>query len=81
VTVFEGREGVALYQLIALKHAMKLSMMGIQPGRGWTRKAMLALATKYTEKEYKRGIRGFEQAYEDVCAVVEYCKEQRSSAM
>jgi len=81
VTMYEGKDGVALYQLIALKHAMKLSMMGVQPGRGWTRKAMLALATKFTGKDYKRGIKGFEQAYEDVCAVVEYCKEQRSSAM
>lgn len=71
MTVFEGKDGVALYQLIALKHAMKLSMMGIQPGRGWTRKAMLALASKFTGKEYRRGIRGFEQAHSDVCAVVE----------
>lgn len=69
--MFEGKEGVSLYQAIALKHAMKLSVRGIQPGKGWTRKAMLTLATKFTGKEYKRGIKGFEQAQADVSDWIE----------
>jgi len=71
MTLFEGKDGVAMYQAIALKQAMKLSVLGIQPGRGWTRKAMLTLATKFTGKEYKRGIKGFEQAQADVSAWIE----------
>lgn len=75
--IFEGKEGVTLYQAIALKHAMKLSMLGMQPGRGWTRKAMLNLATKFTGKEYKRGVKGLEEAWSDLCDWIEKAKEAR----
>jgi hypothetical protein len=74
MVTFEGKEGVRRFQLVALKNGMKLSMLGIQPGRGWTRKAMLTLASTYTGKEYKRGIKGFEEAYVDICAVVDETK-------
>lgn len=78
MTIFEGRDGVALYQLITLKHAMKLSMNGVQPGRGWTKKAMLALASKFTGKNYKRGIKGFSEAFDDVCSRVDQIRNGRT---
>lgn len=77
MVTFDGKDGVALYQLIALKHAMKLSMLGIQPGRGWTRKAMTTMAAKYTGKTYKRGLNGFEDAHTDVCNLIEQIKENK----
>lgn len=76
MTLFEGKEGVALYQAIALKHAMKLSALGVQPGRGWTRKAMIALAAKITGATYKSGAKGFGDAQTDVSAWIE---KQRSA--
>lgn len=71
MTLYEGKEGVTLYQAITLKHAMKLSMLGIQPGRGWTRKAMIVLARKITGNDYRVGVKGFEAAFDDICKWVE----------
>lgn len=77
MSTFAGPDGVTMFQAVALKNAMKLSMLGIQPGRGWTRKAMIVLARKITGNDYRSGIKGFEVAYDDVCKWVE---ERRGGA-
>ena len=62
---FEGPDGVATYQAIAIKHGLKLyAACGIKPNRAWTPTAMLATAGRITGKTYKRG--QFQQAIADL---------------
>jgi hypothetical protein len=53
---FQGKDGVRLFQAIALKGGLKLyAATGMKPNRAWTPTAMLKLAESFTGKRYKRG--------------------------
>lgn len=55
-TVFDGTEGVNTFILIALKNAIKLYVQtGMKANRSYTPKNMLAKASEFTGKIYKRG--------------------------
>lgn len=53
-TMFAGPDAVMLFQAIALRSGLGLFKVGIKPGRGWTIKRALQMATSYTRKPYKR---------------------------
>lgn len=50
---FTGPTEVNAYRAIICKQALKLHMIGIKPGRGWTKTKTLALASSYTGRSYK----------------------------
>lgn len=55
-TVFEGPDATALFRAMTLKGALGLyAKHGIIPTRGVTITRMLAIATEYTGKKYRRG--------------------------
>ena len=54
--VFSGREDVNMLIMITLKHGLTLyAKTGIKPNRAWTPTRMLAKASEFTGKSYKRG--------------------------
>lgn len=65
MTTFSGPVGVATYQAIAVKHAIRFyAKTGMKVNRAYTPTAMLALASKITGHPYKRG--QFAQAVADL---------------
>jgi hypothetical protein len=71
-----GRESMALYRLIVLKHALVLyAKTGMRPSRHITPTAMLEMASEVTGKKYKRGQHA--QAADDLAAVIDAAKEAR----
>lgn len=70
VTTFVGRDGVGLFQAIALKSGLGLyRKTGIKPNQAWTPTAMLAAAGHITGHKYKRG--QFLQAEADLQAWID----------
>jgi hypothetical protein len=71
-----GRESMALYRLIVLKHALALyAKTGMRPSRHITPTAMLEMASEVTGKKYKRGQHA--QAADDLAAVIDAAKGAR----
>jgi hypothetical protein len=65
VTTFSGPEGVAAYQAIVIKHAIKFyAKTGMKVNRAYTPTNMLRVASKITGHPYKRG--QFDQAVADL---------------
>jgi hypothetical protein len=63
--VFSGPAGVATYQALAIKHALKLyAKTGMKVNRNYTPTNMLRTAGNITGKTYKRG--QFQQAIDDL---------------
>lgn len=55
-TVLSGPEQVNVFRAITMKHALQLyAKTGMKANRAYTPTAMLAVATEYTGKKYKRG--------------------------
>jgi len=53
---FTGKDGVATYRAITIKHGLKFyAKTGVKPNRGWTPTAMLRAAGEITGNTYKRG--------------------------
>lgn len=51
---FTGAKGVALYQALAIKSALKLyAKTGIKANRAYTPSAMMRMATRITDKAFK----------------------------
>ena len=69
---FQGPDAVQAFRAAALVSAIGLLSKGIKPGRGWSMKYALALATEYTGKTYKRT--EYAQAQADVSAWVQAMK-------
>jgi hypothetical protein len=56
MTTFTGRDGIATYRAIALKHGIVLyAKCRMKPNRLWTPTAMLRAAGGITGETYKRG--------------------------
>lgn len=52
--IFDTPDKIQAYRAIALKSALKLSLFGIQPGRGLTKKVLRRNATQFTGTTYGR---------------------------
>lgn len=65
--IFTGTEQTRCFAAIALKHAIRLYVRtGMKANRAYTPSAMLAAASRYTGKTYKRG--QLQQAHDDLHA-------------
>lgn len=71
---FVGRDAQALYQATTLSTALRLLSVGIKPGRGWSMKKTLAMATVYTGQRYKNS--EWERARSDLKT---WCELMKSS--
>jgi hypothetical protein len=69
-----GRESMALYRLIVLKHALVLyAKTGMRPSRHITPTSLLEMASEATGKKYKRGQHS--QAADDLTAVIDAARD------
>lgn len=70
---FVGPDAVNLYRAITLRSALSLfAKTGMVPTRGVTATSMLAMASEYTGKKYKRG--QHQQAANDMVTWIETMK-------
>ena len=79
--VFEGPDAVRLFQATALRAALGLLSKGIQPRRGFTMKAGLAMARTYTGKSYPCTGRAARLALEDAREDLRVWCETMSAAL
>ena len=76
-TVFSGLDATLLYRAMALKQALiAYDKFKILVARNITATSMLAMATEYTGKAYKRGQQG--QAALDLAEYIEGAKRQQT---
>lgn len=66
---FTGHDGISAYRAIICKQALKLHMIGIKPGRGWTKTKTLALASSFTGRSYR--LSEIDDAVHDMVDVIE----------
>lgn len=72
-TSFVGPDAVNLFRAITLRSALSMyAKIGMVPTRGVTATSMLAMATTYTGKKYKRG--QHQQAADDMVTWIETMK-------
>ena len=74
VTSFSGEDGTALFQVIALRSALKLHKAGIKVNRHTRTKDLFAIATLYTGTSYKA--RAYDEAIADLTQWIEQAKTQ-----
>ena len=73
--IFDTPDKIQGYRAIALKSALKLSCLGIQPGRGLTKVVLRWNATQFTGVTYGRN--ETERALTDMVAYVAQMLEER----
>jgi hypothetical protein len=79
MTAFTGKDEVNTFVLIALKNAIKLYVnTGMKANRAYTPANMLAKASEFTGKTYKRG--QLQIAYDDLQAIYEDILKKRKEA-
>ncbi len=69
-TVIDTKESIGQFQLFVVRRAIQMYLNhGIKASRAYTPANMIAFASQFTGKQYKRN--GLRQAYLDLCALTD----------